>query len=460
MLDSNTQYDIFISYSRKNKNIVLPIKEEIERTLGLRCWIDLSDIPCGSENFKRNVIPGIKQTRVAFLFFLSAESQASEYAIKEIGFASKRANKRVILIRINDDEMTDEFYFDFQNADIIDWRVPEQKKKLLHDLRVNSSGISVTSETNSSANVTPNQTTISMVSYGMNLGDDSQYGDIYTLSYPSVSSSYATAWKLVSHSFKRNEGVVFPAQWDGLLDAFWKAWSVKSEEAMRKATSLFLKADQHDPELQYRIGAMLSLGWFGESQRSKAKAWYEAAAGKDNYMAMLGIGDCYRTATGGLPQNQEISQSWYLKAFESMKRAAIKGDGRAMYHAGRLCRFGYLGEEHPKEGIAWWEKSVQTGNCESQHWLSREYASGEFVVKNMNKAISLCVDSAVGGLVSAMTKMGRYCKEGVPGVMNASLNDALMWYQLADEHGKPHSCKNQIDELLEQINNDGGSRNA
>ena len=135
MLDSNSQYDIFISYSRKNKNIVLPIKEEIERTLGLRCWIDLSDIPCGSENFKRKVIPGIKQTRIAFLFFLSAESQASEYAIKEIGFASKRANKRVILIRFNDDEMTDEFYFDFQNADIIDWRITEQRGKLLRDLK-------------------------------------------------------------------------------------------------------------------------------------------------------------------------------------------------------------------------------------------------------------------------------------------------------------------------------------
>ena len=134
MPQNNSPHDVFISYSRKNKDIVLPIKEEIERTLGLRCWIDLSDIPCGSENFKRKVIPGIRETRIAFLFFLSAESQASEYAIKEIGFASKRANKRVILIRFNDDDMTDDFYFDFQNADIIDWRVPEQKGKLLRDL--------------------------------------------------------------------------------------------------------------------------------------------------------------------------------------------------------------------------------------------------------------------------------------------------------------------------------------
>ena len=128
-------YDVFISYSRENKDAVLPIKDEIEHTLGLKCWIDLSDIPCGTESFKEKVISGINQTRMAFLFFLSAKSQESEYAIKEINFAKKIAKKRVILVRFNDDKMTDKFAFDYQDADIIDWRVPEQKEKLLRDLR-------------------------------------------------------------------------------------------------------------------------------------------------------------------------------------------------------------------------------------------------------------------------------------------------------------------------------------
>ncbi len=127
-------HDIFISYSRKNKDAVLPIKNEIEQRLGLTCWIDLSDIPSGAENFKEKVIPGINGTSIAFLFFLSKEVQESEYALKEIGFAKKRAKKRVILVRFNDDEMTDEFYFDYQNSDIIDWRIPEQKGKLLRNL--------------------------------------------------------------------------------------------------------------------------------------------------------------------------------------------------------------------------------------------------------------------------------------------------------------------------------------
>lgn len=133
MTDNNSSHDVFISYSRKNKDVVLPIKDEVER-LGLTCWIDLSDIPCGTESFKKKVISGIKQTRIALLFFLSTESQDSEYAMKEINFAKKTAKKRVILVKFNDDKMTDDFAFDYQDADIIDWRVPEQKDKLLRDL--------------------------------------------------------------------------------------------------------------------------------------------------------------------------------------------------------------------------------------------------------------------------------------------------------------------------------------
>ena len=108
--------------------------------------MDLHNIPSGSDDFVDNVIQGIEQTRVAFLFILSNESQSSEYAIKEIGFANKFANKRVILIRFNDDGMTKDFFFHYQNADIIDWRVPEQKAKLFRDLRAWSKQLGQTKE--------------------------------------------------------------------------------------------------------------------------------------------------------------------------------------------------------------------------------------------------------------------------------------------------------------------------
>ena len=127
-------HDIFISYSRKNLDLVKPIRDELEKH-GFRCWMDLEGIHSDAPNFVSRIIPAIQATRVCFLFFLTAESQASEWAIREISFANNRANKRIVLVQINDDKMTDEFYFIYQFTNIRDWRKSEQKEALLKDLK-------------------------------------------------------------------------------------------------------------------------------------------------------------------------------------------------------------------------------------------------------------------------------------------------------------------------------------
>lgn len=131
---NNEWFDLFISYSRSNLNEVQAIKEKIEKETGLRCWMDLSNIPCSQENFIEKVIPGINATRKAFLFFLTKESQESENAKRELAFAKNRARKDVIFIRYNDDALTDYFYFNYANQNIIDWRKPEQRNHLLAEL--------------------------------------------------------------------------------------------------------------------------------------------------------------------------------------------------------------------------------------------------------------------------------------------------------------------------------------
>ncbi|MBR6022133.1 MAG: toll/interleukin-1 receptor domain-containing protein [Kiritimatiellae bacterium] len=124
-------HDIFISYSRKDIAAVKAIKEELEK-LGLSCWMDLTGIVSGTRRFSRTLIDAIKNSGT-LLFFLSADSQRSEWAIKEIDYAAEK-KKNVVLVRFNDDPMTEEFLFDFGRTDIIDWRVPEQKEKLFRDL--------------------------------------------------------------------------------------------------------------------------------------------------------------------------------------------------------------------------------------------------------------------------------------------------------------------------------------
>ena len=122
----------FVSYARKNFEEVNKCKEELESE-GFDVWMDLDGIESGDENFKKVIIPAINKS-ISFLFFLTKESQLSENAKKELGFAEHK-KKHTVLIRINDDNFTDEFAYDYKNKDIIDWRDSAQRQKLLKDMK-------------------------------------------------------------------------------------------------------------------------------------------------------------------------------------------------------------------------------------------------------------------------------------------------------------------------------------
>lgn len=124
--------DVFISYSRRNFNAVMEIKNQIDRTCGTECWIDLKGIESGSEMFLRDIVGGIDACKV-FLFMLSRESMESEYALLELNYA-KEQGKRVVLVNIDDCRMNGVFLFKYSLTDTIAWNNPPQREKLLRDV--------------------------------------------------------------------------------------------------------------------------------------------------------------------------------------------------------------------------------------------------------------------------------------------------------------------------------------
>lgn len=129
--------DIFISYSRKDLELVRLIKQEIEQAIGCDCWMDLNGIESGAIQFTDDIVKGINNCRV-FLFMLSDYSQTSEFALRELHFAYKKAkedNKRVVIINISNCKMTDNFSFMYGLTDTIDWNNPPQHDKLIRDLQ-------------------------------------------------------------------------------------------------------------------------------------------------------------------------------------------------------------------------------------------------------------------------------------------------------------------------------------
>ncbi len=124
--------DVFISYSRKNLNQVMEVKNQIDSTCGTDCWIDLKGIESGSEMFLRDIVGGIDGCKV-FLFMLSKESMESEYALLELNYA-KEQGKKIVLVNIDDCRMNGVFLFKYSLTDTIAWNNPPQREKLLRDV--------------------------------------------------------------------------------------------------------------------------------------------------------------------------------------------------------------------------------------------------------------------------------------------------------------------------------------
>ena len=131
------KFNIFISYSRQDLTIVEKIKNEIEFSINARCWMDINGIESGAIQFTNDIVEGIKSCQV-FLFMLSAHSQHSEFALRELHFAYNKARedkKKVVIVNIDNCKMMDEFSFMYGLTDTINWNDTAQHNKLIRDLK-------------------------------------------------------------------------------------------------------------------------------------------------------------------------------------------------------------------------------------------------------------------------------------------------------------------------------------
>ena len=132
---STNKYDIFISYSRHDTNIVNEIVSILEHE-GFKIWIDKNGIESG-DAFKRVIVEAIEQSSCV-LFFSSIASNNSKWTAKEIGVAVYE-NKCIIPILIDNSKYNPSVKFDLINLDYIDLsdirNRSEAQKKLLNTLK-------------------------------------------------------------------------------------------------------------------------------------------------------------------------------------------------------------------------------------------------------------------------------------------------------------------------------------
>ncbi len=120
------------SYSRNDKSLVYPIVEQIEKELGIKCWIDLNGIKSGEE-FEEIIIQAIDECKIV-LFMLSDNSLKSKWTKREVYYAEDEG-KRIIPVLVDGDKLRGWYKFHFGNVDYIDIRSKEQIEKLISNLK-------------------------------------------------------------------------------------------------------------------------------------------------------------------------------------------------------------------------------------------------------------------------------------------------------------------------------------
>ncbi|GAA4838915.1 toll/interleukin-1 receptor domain-containing protein [Algivirga pacifica] len=114
-------YEVFISYSRKDSRFVRQLNNDLEER-GKTTWFDQENIPTGAKDFWEEIKKGIAAS-MNYLFVISPDSINSEYCVQEVEYAAS-LGKRIITINYEDADI-EQFpkqlksinWIDFSNVD-------------------------------------------------------------------------------------------------------------------------------------------------------------------------------------------------------------------------------------------------------------------------------------------------------------------------------------------------------
>lgn len=127
------EYDIFISYSRKDFQMAKKMKKDIEKNTGAVCWMDMEGIESGAQ-FEDIIVTAIDKSEMV-LFLLSENSMQSKWVKDEIRYAYE-TGKKVVPANIDGCTPTGWFLFKFGGRDVIDCSNEIQRNKMMENIRL------------------------------------------------------------------------------------------------------------------------------------------------------------------------------------------------------------------------------------------------------------------------------------------------------------------------------------
>lgn len=400
--------DIFISYSRWNLDKVKAIKEDIEKATGVDCWMDLNAIESGSSQFTQDIVDGINGCRV-FLFMLSKESQVSEFALRELNLAVKKAKtdkqKHVVIVNLDGCEMTDEFYLIYGLSDLIMWKDKPQRDKLIRDLMrwldINDRTFTLSATIPTKSKATKKIVILTTIIVFVTL----LVSGIYWQMRPSASSLYQQGIALYN---KDEDDKAFPI--------------------------LLKSAELGYDSAQYAIGEMYYLGHGTNENDSEAMKWYRLAAEQGHGLAQYEVAEnIYKEVLYGGDGTLEEA----IRLFEA---AAAQGVAGAQFQLALLYNQGLDVERDSIKSFNFCQQAAMQGHAKAQLLLGDYFLTGNGTEKNVAQAIILYKASAEQGNDVAQNKIGDYYTGYYDGTINEE--EALVWYTKSAKQGNVDALYN------------------
>ncbi len=412
--------EIFISYSRRDFDTVKAIKDQLDRELGIECWMDIDGIESG-EQFEEVIVKAIN-THEVFLFMLSPHSMASEYALDELAFA-KRKGKRTVLLYITPCEMTDNFSFKYSKFDTIDWNNPLQHEKMMGNLRrwlnlAPKAATQTPAVSHQPSSAAPQK--IPVIDRSLSANELYNLGYNYANGKNGMPVNYEAAFLYYTASAEKGNAAAMCNL------GFCYERGIGTPKDLQCATYWYRKAAEGgNPTAQCNIAYCYEAGMGVAKEPQKAFYWYNQAAAQGVVRAECCVAFCYEKGIG-TPVD-------YTKAIEWYKRAADKGHARAQCNLGYLYEYGIGVQPNQAMAIRLYTQAAEQGYPGAQFNLAYCYENGRGVEQNLQRAAELYRKSAEQGYVHAQSNLG-LCYEKGKGVPQ-DLSLAFLWYKKAAEGG-------------------------
>ena len=102
---ANDNFDVFISYSSKNKNVADAIVSEFESS-GIKCWYAPRDIMPGEE-WVTAITKALEDCKMQVLIY-TEDSNTSRQVMNEVAMAFN-SGKTIVPFRLSEEKMSSEF---------------------------------------------------------------------------------------------------------------------------------------------------------------------------------------------------------------------------------------------------------------------------------------------------------------------------------------------------------------